>query len=49
MAYRSHPIKQLITSFVNSITKKRMKGNYKGDDYFGNKYYEIPAGNIIIL
>lgn len=20
-----------------------MKGNLKGEDYFGNKYYEIPA------
>jgi len=43
MAYRSHPLKYLFTSFYNSITKKRIKGDFKGDDYFGNKYYELPA------
>ena len=47
MAYRSHPLKTLFMSFYNSITKKRIKGDFKGDDYFGNKYYELPAGKIM--
>lgn len=30
-------------NFVNSIRPRQTKGNLMGEDYFGNKYYEIPA------
>ncbi|XP_053670620.1 NADH dehydrogenase [ubiquinone] 1 alpha subcomplex assembly factor 2 [Anopheles nili] len=29
-------------NFLKSFRPRQMKGNYVGEDYFGNKYYEIP-------
>ncbi|XP_039952550.1 NADH dehydrogenase [ubiquinone] 1 alpha subcomplex assembly factor 2 [Bactrocera neohumeralis] len=36
-------IKIIINNFVNSLRPRQIKGNFIGEDYFGNKYYEIPA------
>lgn len=36
-------IAAIVKNFVNSLKPKGGKGVYKGDDYFGNTYYEIPA------
>ncbi|XP_055530159.1 NADH dehydrogenase [ubiquinone] 1 alpha subcomplex assembly factor 2 [Wyeomyia smithii] len=36
-------IKMIFTNFFNSLKPRQYKGNYVGEDYFGNKYYEIPA------
>lgn len=30
-------------NFVNSIRPRQIRGTFVGEDYFGNKYYEIPA------
>lgn len=30
-------------NFLNSIKPRQFRGNLIGEDYFGNKYYEIPA------
>lgn len=30
-------------SFINSIRPRQIRGNFIGEDYFGNKYYEIKA------
>ncbi|XP_058128681.1 NADH dehydrogenase [ubiquinone] 1 alpha subcomplex assembly factor 2 [Anopheles ziemanni] len=29
-------------NFLKSFRPRQIKGNYVGEDYFGNKYYEIP-------
>lgn len=36
-------IRSLISTFLNSFRPRQIKGDLKGEDYFGNKYYEIPA------
>ncbi|XP_055597457.1 NADH dehydrogenase [ubiquinone] 1 alpha subcomplex assembly factor 2 [Uranotaenia lowii] len=36
-------MKILFSNFLNSLKPRQMKGNFVGEDYFGNKYYEIPA------
>ncbi|XP_053689758.1 NADH dehydrogenase [ubiquinone] 1 alpha subcomplex assembly factor 2 [Sabethes cyaneus] len=36
-------IKMIFTNFINSLKPRQYKGNFVGEDYFGNKYYEIPA------
>ena len=36
-------MKILFQNFVNSFKIRQIKGDFKGEDYFGNKYYEIPA------
>ncbi|XP_018327880.1 NADH dehydrogenase [ubiquinone] 1 alpha subcomplex assembly factor 2 [Agrilus planipennis] len=36
-------ITMIITNFVNSLKPKKTSGNFKGIDYMGNNYYEIPA------
>lgn len=36
-------LKNLFTSFIQSFRIRQLKGNFMGEDYFGNKYYEIPA------
>ncbi|CAD6998464.1 NADH dehydrogenase [ubiquinone] 1 alpha subcomplex assembly factor 2 [Ceratitis capitata] len=36
-------IKIIFNNFINSLRPRQFKGNYIGEDYFGNKYYEIPA------
>ncbi|ETN62419.1 hypothetical protein AND_005919 [Anopheles darlingi] len=30
-------------NFVKSFRPRQMKGDFVGEDYFGNKYYQIPA------
>lgn len=30
-------------NFINSFRPRQIKGDFKGQDTFGNKYYEIPA------
>lgn len=30
-------------NFKNSLIPRQRTGNYMGTDYFGNKYFEIPA------
>lgn len=30
-------------NFRNSIRPRQIRGNLVGEDYFGNKYFEIPA------
>lgn len=30
-------------NFVKSLKPRQRTGTYMGEDYFGNKYYEIPA------
>uniref|UniRef100_A0A1A9ZDD4 NADH dehydrogenase [ubiquinone] 1 alpha subcomplex assembly factor 2 n=1 Tax=Glossina pallidipes TaxID=7398 RepID=A0A1A9ZDD4_GLOPL len=36
-------IKIIFQNFFKSLRPKQFRGNYIGEDYFGNKYYEIPA------
>ncbi|XP_037960450.1 NADH dehydrogenase [ubiquinone] 1 alpha subcomplex assembly factor 2 [Teleopsis dalmanni] len=33
----------ILKNFINSFRPRQIRGNYIGEDYFGNKYYEIPA------
>lgn len=35
--------KYIMTNFFNSFRPRQIRGNLMGEDYFGNKYYEIPA------
>ncbi|XP_053658429.1 NADH dehydrogenase [ubiquinone] 1 alpha subcomplex assembly factor 2 [Anopheles marshallii] len=32
----------VLDNFLKSFRPRQIKGNYVGEDYFGNKYYEIP-------
>lgn len=36
-------LKIIFTNFINSFRPRQIRGNFMGEDYFGNKYYEIPA------
>ncbi|KAF2893574.1 hypothetical protein ILUMI_12603 [Ignelater luminosus] len=36
-------IGMIFRNFINSFKPRQIYGNLKGTDYFGNKYYEIPA------
>lgn len=36
-------MKILFSNFINSFKPRQLKGNPVGEDYFGNKYFEIPA------
>lgn len=36
-------LRMILTNFLQSFKPRQVKGNYMGDDYFGNKYFEIPA------
>lgn len=36
-------LNMIFTNFWKSFRPRQITGNYMGDDYFGNKYYEIPA------
>lgn len=36
-------MKILFQTFINSFRPRQIKGNLKGEDYFGNKFFEIPA------
>ncbi|XP_062559994.1 NADH dehydrogenase [ubiquinone] 1 alpha subcomplex assembly factor 2 [Armigeres subalbatus] len=38
-------VKILFNNFINSFKPRQLKGNLVGEDYFGNKYYEIPANS----
>ncbi|XP_046402294.1 NADH dehydrogenase [ubiquinone] 1 alpha subcomplex assembly factor 2 [Ischnura elegans] len=33
----------IVKNFIQSFKPRQLKGNFAGKDYFGNKYYEIPA------
>lgn len=33
----------IFKNFINSLKPRQFRGNLKGTDYFGNKYFEIPA------
>ncbi|EEZ98642.1 NADH dehydrogenase [ubiquinone] 1 alpha subcomplex assembly factor 2 [Tribolium castaneum] len=35
--------KAVLTNFINSLRPRQIRGNLVGSDYFGNKFYEIPA------
>lgn len=35
-------LKFILTNFFNSLRPRQIRGNLIGEDYFGNKYYEIP-------
>lgn len=46
MAQQSAPrgiIRMILRNFINSFKPRQIIGNLIGSDYFGNKYYEIPA------
>lgn len=44
MAREGRPLIRIIfQNFINSFRPRQLKGNYMGEDYLGNKYYEIPA------
>lgn len=44
MSNKGRPIlKILFQNFINSFRPRQLRGDLKGEDYFGNKYYEIPA------
>jgi NADH:ubiquinone oxidoreductase subunit len=36
-------MKILFTNLINSFRPRQISGNLMGQDYFGNKFYEIPA------
>jgi NADH dehydrogenase [ubiquinone] 1 alpha subcomplex assembly factor 2 len=43
MASNGRPLmKILFQTFINSFRPRQLKGDFKGEDYFGNKFYEIP-------
>lgn len=43
MASNGRPLmKILFQTFINSFRPRQFKGNFMGEDYFGNKFYEIP-------
>lgn len=33
----------VLKNFINSLKPRQIRGNFKGADYLGNKYYEIPV------
>lgn len=33
-------------SLLTSLKPRQVRGNFMGKDYFGTKYFEIPAGNL---
>ena len=35
-------LKILFQTFLKSFRPRQIRGNFMGEDYFGNKYYEIP-------
>ncbi|XP_001864709.2 NADH dehydrogenase [ubiquinone] 1 alpha subcomplex assembly factor 2 [Culex quinquefasciatus] len=37
----------LFQTFMNSLKPRQLKGNLVGEDYFGNKYYEIQANSAL--
>lgn len=39
--------KIIFQNFVNSFKPRQIRGDYIGEDYFGNKYYEIPPNPTI--
>lgn len=44
MAREGRPLFRIIfQNFINSFRPRQIKGNLMGEDYLGNKYYEIPA------
>ncbi|KAG8237065.1 hypothetical protein J437_LFUL005172 [Ladona fulva] len=43
MAGQRSIIGMIFKNFIQSFKPRQTKGNYTGTDYFGNKYYEIPA------
>lgn len=43
MSSNGRPLmKILFQNFINSFRPRQIKGNLIGEDYFGNKFYEIP-------
>lgn len=36
-------VRSIISSFLKSFRPRQITGDFKGEDYYGNKYYEIPA------
>lgn len=43
MASKGRPVlKILFKTFIDSFRIRQIKGDFKGEDYFGNKFYEIP-------
>lgn len=36
-------IAMIFRNFINSLKPRKIFGDLKGSDYFGNKYFEIPA------
>lgn len=36
-------IQMILGNFLKSFRPRQIRGTYVGDDYFGNKYYEIAA------
>lgn len=44
MAREGRPLFRIIfQNFINSFRPRQLKGNYMGEDYLGNKFYEIEA------
>lgn len=44
MAREGRPLFRIILqNFINSFRPRKIKGNFIGEDYLGNKFYEIPA------
>lgn len=35
-------MKIIFQNFINSFRPRQTKGNLMGEDYFGNKFFEIP-------
>lgn len=35
-------IKIIFNNFIRSFKPRQIRGNFMGEDYFGNKFYEIP-------
>ena len=33
-------------SLLTSLKPRQVRGNFMGKDYFGTKYFEIPAGKL---
>lgn len=42
MSRGTNIFKYVLTHFLNSLRPRQIRGNLMGEDYFGNKYYEIP-------
>lgn len=40
---------KVFSNFIASLRPRQIKGNLVGQDYMQTKYYEIPAGTVLLI